>query len=163
MRRFGRSKYSRQPTNANCFNRFRPTPLINDEPRLVKAGETYLVEFGRIYQKIGIERTPFGTAGRLYLHVGSTALNNGMSLQIEEWKISPRDLDKSIKTLRTGMMIAVIGHRRSIAKPSRTAYGMTYQQLNIVDQICVLSTETAMADDFIKEMKIYDQTIKSQE
>lgn len=163
MRRMRRSKYSRQPTNVNCFNRFKPTPLINDEPRLVKAGETYLVEFGRIYQKIRIERTPFGTAGRLYLHVGSTAINNGMSLQIEEWKISPCDLDKSIKTLRAGMMIAVIGHRRSIMKSSKTAYGVTYQQLNIVDHICILSTETAMTDDFIKEMKIYDATIKSQE
>lgn len=159
----GRSKYATQPLNENCYNYYRDNPLVGDQPRMVKFGETQLVEVGKIYEKIRPARTHFGTVGRLYLHVGAASRETCFSLQIEEWRINPYHLDEAIKKLRTGMMVVVTGHRLSVLKPEKSAFGASYYQLNIVDSVCILEQKPTIVDDFVREMTFYDRTIIQQE
>lgn len=149
----------------NLTSRIIPKSLREDDrPLLIKSGETEIIEIGRVI-KMNKHKTKLGYKTMIiHLHVGASVNQPYISPQIEDWRVSEKDIEEVEGSLKNGMLIAVQGIRRTFVNSKENEECEKFQHINVVEKISILSSDESFVESFRrkfrKEFESYDECRK---
>lgn len=143
--------------NANSNPIDNPT---SDSPELVcKEGMTDIFEVGRVAGQPKVVLQP-GKGYEITIRLHTGAMSSTGSEAMEEWKY--RAFGNAVvfevtSKLRSGVLVAMQGVRRTKVLRDATSGKVFYQNVNILTGCDVLDERISLADTMIKELQTYDR------